>query len=93
MSTKQPRCLTTMGNLPTPASKAYLVTFELKKLIEETHVFKDSSEMERLMFATLVRKIYGMERTMDRFSLTADGKAQGDFVDLNVKHSNGSLLS
>ena len=36
MSTKQPRCLTTIGNLPTPASKAYLVTLELKKLKKHT---------------------------------------------------------
>ena len=29
MSIKQPRFLTIMGDLPTPASKAYMVTFEL----------------------------------------------------------------
>ena len=29
MLTRQPCYLTTMGHLPTPASKAYLVTFEL----------------------------------------------------------------
>ena len=29
MSAKQPVCLTTMGDLPTPGSKDYLVTFRL----------------------------------------------------------------
>ena len=37
------------------------------------------------MFATLVRKIYCMERLMDHFSPMADAKAEGDFVDLKVK--------
>ena len=41
--------------------------------------------MERFMFATLVRKIYCMERPTDRFSLTADGKGKGDFVDSDME--------
>ena len=35
--------------------------------------------------STLVRKIYCIERPIDRFSPTADSKAKGDFVDSNVK--------
>ena len=34
-----------------------------------------------------------MERSMDRFSPTADAKAKGDFIDLKWNHSNGWLLS
>ena len=42
MSTKQPRCLTTMADLLTPASKAYLVIFKLifKSVYKETHIWK-----------------------------------------------------
>ena len=42
---------------------------------------KDTSEMERFMFATLVRRIYCMERPMVRFSPTAEEKVKEDFVD------------
>ena len=85
MSTKQPHCLTTMDDLLTPASKAYLVTFELIQVcIKKTHS-NDSSEMERFMFTTFVQKIHCMECLMDHFLPTADAKAKRDFVDSDVK--------
>ena len=37
------------------------------------------------MYAKFVRKIYCMERPMDRFSPTVDAEAEGDFVDPIVK--------
>ena len=77
MSTKQPR-LTAMSDLPTPG---YLVTFELIRHIR----LEDSSGMERFVLATLVREIYCNERPIDGFSLRADAKVNGDFVNSNVK--------
>ena len=95
MSVKQPHCLITMADLPTFASKAYSVAFELIQVcVENTHS-KDSSKMERFMFATLVRKIYYIERPMDCFSPKMDAKVKMDFFD-SVKretHRNRRLLS
>ena len=74
-----------MGDPSAPASKAYLVTFELIYVCIKNHTFERFSGMERFMFATLVQKIYCIGRPMDRFSQMADAKAKGDFVDSNVK--------
>ena len=57
-----------MGDLPTPASKAYLVTIELiVSVYKETHVQTMLGRFCK-MFAALVQKIYCMERPMDRFT-------------------------
>ena len=72
MSAKQPRCLTLMGDFPTPALRAYVGTFEMIEVCKNKHTFK----MKCFMFATLIRKIHCMGRPMDCFSPTGDAKAK-----------------
>ena len=59
MSTKQPRCLNMMGYLPTPASKAYLVTFELIQVLIKTHVQKIFQKWNPLCLLQLFERFTG----------------------------------
>ena len=86
MSVKQPHCLTMMSDLPTPASRAYLVTFEL---IDDKHMFERFFRNGMLHACYTCSNIYCIKHTMDCFS----PKQHGTLLIQTWNHSNDWLLN